>query len=286
MTRILYITWSIFLSTSAACSDQLSYVETEFVEKNSQTKNTTVYGNEYGEIHLTPLNDTLMFTHFLNQSGEEFDTVMTIQPNSRMLTDDGMPFLRWHMGGIKLYENCVRIFEFSSFARLAAYIQIEKMYERPFYKLGDTVIVKDEVYHPKGGQQLDGIYLDTKENYQGKFVAVKGIIQREPYPRDYYSTPDGPQGMFSDTTKIYYRLVLYPMSIDTVEKTVFTGYPMNHNGRAAFVWDFADSEIFYLNKKESWTEEELKKKITLRAVLVQYSGGTSELKSWQIIDMK
>ena len=286
MIRFFYRTWGIFLSTYAACSDSSNYAKFEITEKNLLTKNTTIYGNEYGEIHLTQLNDTLMLTHFINLSGDQFDTVMTILPNNRMLADDGMPFLCWHMGGIKMYENCVRIFEFSSFARLTAYIQIEKMYERPFYKLGDTVIVKDEVYHPKGGQQVDGIYLNSKENYQGKFIAVKGVIQREPYPREFYSTSDGPQGMFSDTTKIYYRLVMYPVNIDTVEKTVYTGYPMNHNGRAAFVWDFADSEIFYLNKKHVWTEEELKKKITLRAVLVQYAGGGSELKSWEIIEMK
>lgn len=268
------------LATGVSCACASENKPTEW-----QADETTIYANEYGEIHLTPINDTLMRTVFFDNENQVFDTVMRIDHDFEMLyPDDNLPFLWLKTGGIKICDNRVEVHDFAGPAYMAQYVSIENLYTRPFYKIDDTVVIKDEIVHPKGGERLNGIYILPGTGYQNEFVEITGIISKEKFPREYYSTSDGPQGMFSDTTKVYYRLVIRPIDVKVIEKQTYTGRTKNIDGQAAFIWDYADSEAYYLDNHAPWTQDELDKKITLEAVLVQFINGKSVLKSWEIIE--
>lgn len=273
----MHIAILVLLATGVSCANAS--------ENKTGGKQTTIYANEYGEIHLTEINDKVMHAVFFDNEKQVFDTLMDIDRDFDMLSpDDDFPFLWVKTGGIKLYENRVEIHDFAGPATMGMYVAIENLYERPFYKLKDTIVIKDAVTHPKGGEQLNGMYVIPASGHPNEFVELTGIVTKEKYPRDYYSTNDGPQGMFSDTTKTYYRLVVKPVSVNVIEKYAYEGRTMNLNGQAAFIWDFADSEAYYLDNHAPWTEEELDKKITIEAVLVQFINGKSMLKSWEIIE--
>lgn len=272
------------LTIALVCLIVNSAKSTDLSDENPAIPPTEIYGNEYGEIHLTPLNDTIMHTVFFNNEGKVFDTIMKVNYHFSLLPDDSLPFLHWKTGGIKVWENRLEIHDFAGPAYMAMAINIENIYDRPFYKLNDTIVLKDEVKHPKGGERMHGIYVIPGCGYQNEYVHLTGIVTKEKYPREYYSTADGPQGMFSDTTEIHYRLVVKPISTKVIEKYVYTGTTMNIDGRAAFIWDFADSEAYYLDNHAPWTKEELNKSIKIEGVLVQYIDQKSMLKCWKIIE--
>jgi len=257
-------------------------------EINSETlvekQKGTLYTNEYGEIELIPVNDSLMQTIFRNNDGDEFDTILKIIYDYKLPAPDSLPMLKLHWGGVKFYSNRVQVFEFSSLAYINMFILIENIYTRPFYKVNEKVIISDEIKNPKGGQQIDGIYLADGSESANEFVILTGVVTKEKYPLEYYSTPDGPQGMFSDTTIAHYRLVVKNYTIAEVGKEIMIGRTMNIDGVAAFIWDNADSEAYYLYDHEPWTKKELDKKITIEGVLTQSVEGRSVIKAWQIIE--
>jgi hypothetical protein len=70
------------------------------------------------------------------------------------------------------------------------------------------------------------------------------------------------------------------------EKTIYEGTAMMSNGKALFIWDFADSEAFYLDGLTSWDSKYLNKKIRVEGVLVQFIDGRSVIKDWKILENK
>ncbi|MBI3133691.1 MAG: hypothetical protein HYZ14_03355 [Bacteroidetes bacterium] len=275
----MHIAFLGILATGTSCAN-----ESDYGNAGIKKAETSIYANEYGEIRLTQINNTEMQAVFFDNEKEVFDTLMSIDSDFKLLPDQDLPFLKLQTGGIQMYDNRLEIHDFTGPAYMAMYTGMNHIYDKPFYKLNDTVTIKDNVTHPKGGEQIAGLYVIPNSGYQNEFVELTGIITKEKYPREYYSTPDSPQGMFSDTTQIYYRLVIKPISVNPVKKQVYEGRTMNINGQAAFIWDFADSEAYYLDNHAPWTEEDLDKKITIEAVLVQFIDGKSVLKSWKIID--
>eukprot|EP01034_Spumella_vulgaris_P045182 gene45182-56265_t len=172
------------------------------------------------------------------------------------------------MGGVEWNANYARIWEFSSLAFLAQYIRIEQMYERAFFRTGEPITVSGYMTNGKGGAQIDGIYLNGFTGSEFRYATVHGTVHKEPYPREYYSTADSPQGMFSDN-KIHYRLVMENYEIEKLQVQRMTGHTLNVDGHAHFVWEFADSESYRLDGREVWTKEEEHQKITLEGILVQ-----------------
>lgn len=272
------------LATTASCANGSANAVHPLSDENPKIPAETIYANEYGEIHLTEINDSTMRTVFYDNEHIAFDTLMKIDHQFSLLQNDEFPFLHLRTGGIKMHENRLEIHDFAGPAYMAMYAGIENIYDRPFYKLNDTIVINDLIKHQKGGELINGIYIISDSDLQNEFVSMQAIVTKEKYPREYYSTADGPQGMFSDTTKVYYRLVIKPIAVKPLPRQTFTGRTMNIDGRAAFIYDFADSEAFYLDNHQPWSEKELDQKITIDAVLVQFEDGRSVLKNWQIIE--
>jgi hypothetical protein len=283
ITKLHIAIWGI-LAANVSCANGSGNAVQPLTDKDPEKPVEIIYANEYGEIRLTELDDSTMRTVFYNNEKKVFDTLMKIDHHFKLLQNDGYPFLHLRTGGIKMHENRLEIHDFAGPAYMAMYVHIENIYDRPFYKLNDTIVINDLVTHPKGGEMINGIYIIPNSGLQNEFVTLKGIVTKEKYPREYYSTVDGPQGMFSDTTKIYYRLVIKTIEVKTPPRQRMTGRTMNIDGRAAFIWDFADSEAYYLDQQQPWNEKELDKKITIEGVLIQFEDGRSVVKNWMYVD--
>ena len=67
------------------------------------------------------------------------------------------------------------------------------------------------------------------------------------------------------------------------ETEIYIGRAVMNNGKAMFIWDFADSEIYYLDGLAKWDEIYLNKKITIEGDLIQ-DNGKSIIKNWKIIE--
>jgi hypothetical protein len=283
ITKLHIAIWGI-LAANISCANESDSDLREVTDSVLRIISESVYANEYGKILLSEINDSTMRTVFYNNEKMVFDTLMKINYDFRLLQNDGFPFLHLRTGGIKMHENRLEIHDFGGPTYMAVYADIENIYERPFYKVNDTVVIHDLITHPKGGEMIQGIYILPNTGIQNEFATMKGIITKEKYKREYYSTADGPQGMFSDTAQVYYRLVIKPIDAKILPRQILTGRTMNINGSAAFIWDFADSEAYYLDGHQPWNEKELDKKITIEGVLVQFEDGKSVLKNWQIVE--
>jgi len=283
ITKLHIAIWGI-LAANISCANESNGDLCALMDPNLNVISETIYANEYGKIHLSEINDSTMRTVFYDNEKMVFDTLMKIDHQFSLLQKDGLPFLHLRTGGIKICENRLEIHDFAGPAYMAMYVDIENIYDRPFYKVNDTIVINDLVMHPKGGEMIQGIYITPTSGLQNEVVSMKGIVTKEKYPREYYSTSDGPQGMFSDTTKTYYRLVIKPIEVKALPRERMTGRTMNIEGRAAFIWDLADSEAYYLDQQQPWDEKELDKKITIEGVLIQFEDGRSVLKNWMYVD--
>ncbi len=240
-----------------------------------------LYANEYGQVKLTKKNDSLIRTIFKNNKEEIFDTLMQINYNFKLKQRRGKyPFLQLNWGGLELQGNCLYVREFSSWQFLASFINIEKMYTRAFYKINEKVTIKGEIHSFKGST-INGIYLKNNFKKANQYSIVEGIIKKEKYPISFYSTDESPQGMFSDTSIIHYRLIMEDYTVKELPKQTYKGTTINNNYEAAFIWEFADSEIYFFDKKEPWSKRELNKEIKIKAILVQDNVGKSILKNWE-----
>jgi hypothetical protein len=70
------------------------------------------------------------------------------------------------------------------------------------------------------------------------------------------------------------------------KRRTFVGTSIMSNDKAMFIWDFADSEAFYLDGLNTWDEKHLNKQITVEGVLIQFIDGKSLIKDWKIIEAK
>lgn len=239
-----------------------------------------LYANEYGEIRLIKENDTLMRTIFKNNEGNVFDTTMVINYDFNVISrQDSFPFLQLGMVGIELRHECLFVHEFSDFVNFPQFIQIEKIYTRPFYKVGKEVTVNGDVIFAKG-YNINGIWLRVRGSREisERYVSIRGTIKKEKNPN--YSTDELSLQVMIDP----YWLIMENYIIKDIPKQTFKGSPINIDNQAAFIYEFAHSEAFYLDKKEPWTTEELNKEIEIEAVLVQFIDGKSVLKNWTLIN--
>jgi hypothetical protein len=67
------------------------------------------------------------------------------------------------------------------------------------------------------------------------------------------------------------------------ESEIYSGRAVMNKGKAAFIWDFADSEIYYLDSLTKWEEKYINKRITIEGKLVQVNE-KSIIKNWKIIE--
>lgn len=166
------LVWLLGLSCTGPAEDNSSLPgeTTETINKG------TLYANEYGEIELIQLNDTTMETIFRNNSGDEYDTVMHILTEFTMTgTSDSkdFPFLSLGWRGIQMYHNQLQVFEFSNILFFEQFIHIEKMYDRPFYKVGSEVSVEGEFKKGEPFASVGGIYIEPgDENGWDKGYAI------------------------------------------------------------------------------------------------------------------
>ncbi|NJO88875.1 MAG: hypothetical protein HC831_07895 [Chloroflexia bacterium] len=244
-----------------------------------------IYANEYGEISLKKLDSLKTSVSFKNNKLEVFDTLMFADYDFDMVKNsDSIPFLSFNIkAGIEPHPECLYVHEFSAGIYLSRFIWIEEMFVRPFYKIMEPVELKGEIKFSKRGATIDGIYLENYQSEQGYFK-VTGTIVKEKYPKAYYSTSESPQGMFSDTNIIHYRLIMRDYVVSKPERQRFKGRLTNNFGKAAFVWEFADSEVYYLEGKDIWSEEMVGKEVVIEAVLVQTRKSAGILKKWRIIE--
>jgi len=70
------------------------------------------------------------------------------------------------------------------------------------------------------------------------------------------------------------------------KRDTFVGIAILRDDKAIFIWDLADSEVFYLDGLNIWDEKYLNKKITVEGKLFQFMGGISLIKDWKIIEQK
>jgi len=261
----------------------LSWINCGSVHEN--TKSGWTYVNEYGEVKLTQKNDSLMRVTTTNNDGFVFDTVFHIQKNTDLIRiNDTLPFLALGGSGIEWHADYIRLHDFLNPAYMSMYTKIKNVYDRPFYRTGKKITVAGHLTRVKPDVTLDGFLLNPNERLTDDWVELQGTVGKEKYPLSYYSSHENEQAMFGDVNVAHYRLVMKDYQIKPIPKTTYTGYTANLNGEAAFIWDFADSEIYYLYNAKPWTETELNKKITVSAVLVQFIEGRSVLKNWEIIE--
>lgn len=249
----------------------------------------SIYVHEQGQVELIQINDTLWRTIFINNNGHEFDTTMVdITDDTAGFFRPAMPdeklFLRYSWGGLSISETKIKVLEFASYGRLGTEAMMPKIYERPFFKNGSKINLGGDVVTTKGGTTCGGYHINDLDHPKSGFWLVEGTIRKEAYPIDYYSTDDSPQGMFGDTSKKHYRMVLEDCEFTMPSASQYIGYPVNlSTGEAALAWQFADSEAYILEGHEPWTDEELGTEIQVMGYLLQDHTG-SFLKNWVIED--
>lgn len=243
-----------------------------------------LYANEYGEILLKQVNETKVKVSFQNNKRDVFDTIMLTDYDFKMVkNNNSLPFLSFNSrAGVELYPECLFVHEFTAGIYLAQFIWIEKIFLRPFYKIGVPLTFNGNIKLSKGGATVDGIYLKNYKSQQGYFK-ITGTILKEKYPIAYYSTKESPQGMFADTSIIHYRLIMNEYKVNNPDRQRFKGKLTNNLGKAAFIWEYADSEVYYFEGKELWKVNMMGKEVTVEAVLVQSRKKASVLKDWKIL---
>jgi hypothetical protein len=255
----------------------------------AQTVETSMlYINEQGQVKLTKVNDSLWKVAFETLDEYSYDTTLIVsnkQDAIRVKPSDEIFFLEYNWGGLSVSESKVEILEFSSFGRLAYESGMSQIYTLPFVRTDKEISYYGDLEYSKGHAIMDGIFFDPNLNKDkdGKFYKVKGTVVREPFPRSFYSTPDSPQGMFSDTSKTYYRLLFKDYEIEEPEYQTYTGTAINNSkGQACIAWEFADSEAFILEGRDKWKSEEIGKQVKVKGYLWQGNKG-SILKNWEVI---
>jgi len=240
-----------------------------------------IYENEYGEIRLSRLNDSLVHARFSNNNDRHFEAdlkteyAMALVPHT-----DSMPFLAYKTGGIEQLHGSIRVHDFTNVAVLDEATGIEAIYTRPFYETGKTVTLCGDIKAEKGGASVEGIYLDGYAVTEQGYCRVTGIIHKEPWPDGTAPESENQQSIWNDHTVKQYRLVFENYTVTRPDKRHFIGYTININGEAALVTDESDVEAYYLDGAKPWTGKELNRRIELEATLVQFIDGKSILKNW------
>jgi hypothetical protein len=247
-----------------------------------------IYENEYGQVELRQLNDTLWQTIFTNNEGFVFDTSITTSTDGGFFRfqDSNSVFLPYNWGGVNFTESELFVTEFSSYGMLASEANIWEMYERSFFRKGQKVHFQGDVYREKDGLKAKGMYIQLRENkIEPGYYNITGTIKKEKYPINYYSIDKSPQGKLgNDTTKIFYRLLLEDPVFELPEPFLYEGSKINTAlGKAAIVWNWADSESYQIDSLGAWPTSQLGNPVKIKGYLSQTVFG-SVLKNWKIID--
>lgn len=186
-------------------------------ESSLSNSRATHYVNEYGAITIEPVAENQIHAYFENNNGIQWDTSFT-------LNTDNSIFESSFVKGKKVYQNefiflfissaKVSVLDISGIATLPMKTQIKSLYTRPFFRSDSIITTRGIVKRGKGDIYLNGIFLDEFPSDHFKdTIEIKGKVMKEKYPRAYYSTPESPQGMFGDTTKIHYRLTMNTIKV-------------------------------------------------------------------------
>lgn len=280
----IYFSLLIIILTVSCASNQPQKPTVE-----NRTKAEYLYANKHGSIKIEMLSDTAVRVLVSNNETVVFDSSFLKKFDFQLLPKrDSLPFLSLRTAGLEWTETWVQGWDFGGPAYMAMWTGMGKGIYEKFYRLGEPVALQGDLHRSKAGITINGIYLlDFERSHFGflnRYIQIEGTIEKERYPLSYYSTPESPQGMFSDTSVAHYRLVMRDYHLSEIPRTRYVGYPKNIDGQAAFIWDFSLSEAFYLDNKPAWTTAELKKKITVDGVLVQETNKKSVLKNWQIVE--
>jgi len=269
------------------CSIALLAIISAFSQQTVETADFSgIYANEYGEIQLHKLEGLKVRTTFKNNKGDVFDTTMLANyEHKRISCSDSLPFLQLGVkSGIEICPGYLFVHEFSAGLHLARFIRMENLLLRPFYKINEPITtIKGEIMFSKDGPTIDGIFLSDYRKSKTGYFYVSGIIKKEKYPIAYYSTKESPQGKFGDTSVVHYRLIMSEYRIAEPPKERYKGKLINNFGKAAFIWEHADSEIYYFENKKVWKGDEVGKEVIIEGVLIQYREKASIFKGWEII---
>lgn len=264
----------------------ITFIVVSFSTFSQALENSMLYINEQGQAKITKVNDSLWHTSFETLDGYIYDTTLAIGDSYsvRVKPLDELFFLEYNWGGLSVSESRVSVFEFSSFGRLAYESGMSQIYTLPFIRAEKQIKLEGDLRFTKGHPTLEGVFFDKPIEVEEKYYRVTGTVVREPFPRSFYSTAESPQGMFSDTTKTFYRLVFKNFTIEVPEPYTYKGTAINDSrGLPCIAWEFADSEAYILDGKKAWKKEELGKSITVKGYLTQGILG-STLKNWEIVD--
>lgn len=255
-----------------------------------ETKDDTslMYIHPEGDLLLQQINDSSWNVSFTNLEGHSFDSVL-IASNDRWFFDsfrqkDEIAFLKIGLGGMSLSQSAVSVFEFGGYGVLAHLTEMPHIYNQPLVRSNQEVSIYGDLIRSKSLLSVNGVYLeDVYPPKDGTYMKVVGTVKREKWPIEYVSTDESPQGAVGADEESY-RLVFVMPKISVPENEIYEGYPVNMDeGIAAIAWDFADSEAYILEGRESWTEEELEQKIKVSGHLIQGPQG-SILKNWEILE--
>ncbi len=270
-------TWN-FIVILLICFDFTSFCWSQPV---SESDVDAIYENEDGKIILTQISTATYRVKIINNEGFVLDTNLSVVqkdqfgPVGTSGYGDADFFLKFNYGGFSVNSEIIFAHEFSNYSKLAYMTKFPRIYARPFFRTGFSFNGFGDVKRSKAGASIYGIYFSGNEDING-FVQVTAKIRKEEVPYAFYSTDDGPQGMYdSDTSKKYYRMVMYDYSITIPESKIYIGTAVNSSeGLPGIAWVFADSELFLIwGKEEPWTAEELDKSFSVSAYLHQdYTG--------------
>lgn len=250
--------------------------------------NGQIYVNEHGQVELNQINDTTWQTIFTNNEGFIYDTTLSANNAGGFFRfrDSNAVYLPYNWGGINFTESELFVIELSSYGMLATEAQMWEMYERSFFRIGQEIEFQGEVHPEKDGLKANGMYFEIGEQtIEPAFYNITGTIKKERYPIDYYSTDESPQGKFgNDTTIAHYRLILENPTFELPETYIYEGSKVNtSSNQACIAWDWADSEAYYLEGHELWSDDEVGEHIKVEGYLSQ-NGYGSVLKNWKIIE--
>jgi hypothetical protein len=280
----------MWIGVSCHGNSQAHNSKTEETQKSSEGE---IYANEYGQIEIIPLNDTLCQTIFSNNEGVTLDTTLTVKNDSHNISSFihmPTPEDKWisiGTSGILWNENSLEVMELSGALKLPYRTRIREIHDRPFYRLGKEVELKGNLVNSKDGVYLNGIYIEQLmiASYDDGYYEAKGTLKRETYDKAYYSTDESPQGKLgSDTTVVYYRMVMQDVKLNKPTSTLYRGTKVNSSNKAGIAWELADSEVYLLwGKDDLWPENELGETIELKGVYV-FERGISWLKNVEYLD--
>lgn len=261
-----------------------SYYEMQKYAYNLLRPIEGTYIHKNGKVKVTKsLNESYDFT-FTNHEGfvfkAEYKKIEKRPFYMLPLSSKSVFFRSDSVSGISIMEiNGGRLYthELGGFAALDYYTKIEDLYDFSFYKNEETEytetlnVGKDkwcyfgEIHIPCSAVP-DSLTKNGSTSYFDRYFKVKGQVEVE---------------LYKSEGKDYKRYVMKTPKFLPANLSTYTGHSLNQNGKALFIWEFADSEMYYLEGIDEWGEYQNNKKITVVGELNQGKKG-AVIKNWII----